>query len=97
MICRSVKTNPDDLKNSVKISIPRYVLCGQGKDEHYEYEIKVSCMWSLFYEILSFSFACLLIFTFMLSCMLCVFSWERYAVFKKKKFAFLQYTPCTSM
>lgn len=41
MICHSVKTNPDALKNPVKICIPRYVLCGQGKDEHYEYEIKV--------------------------------------------------------
>lgn len=41
MFCRPVKTNPDDVKNPVKISIPRYVLCGQGKDEHYEYEIKV--------------------------------------------------------
>ncbi|KAJ7341617.1 hypothetical protein JRQ81_005937 [Phrynocephalus forsythii] len=51
MICRSVKTNPDDLKNPVKISIPRYVLCGQGKDEHYEYEIKITVLnetWTVF-------------------------------------------------
>ncbi|XP_062814447.1 kinesin-like protein KIF16B isoform X9 [Anolis carolinensis] len=51
MICRSGKTNPDDLKNPVKISIPRYVLCGQGKDEHYEYEIKISVLgetWTVF-------------------------------------------------
>ncbi|KAH0621857.1 hypothetical protein JD844_023533 [Phrynosoma platyrhinos] len=51
MIYRSVKTNPDDLKNPVKISIPRYVLCGQGKDEHYEYEIKISVLgetWAVF-------------------------------------------------
>lgn len=51
MICRSVKTNPDDLKNSVKITIPRYVLCGQGKDEHYEYEIKITVLdetWTVF-------------------------------------------------
>ncbi|KAF7249333.1 Kinesin-like protein KIF16B [Varanus komodoensis] len=51
MICRSGKANPDDLKNPVKISIPRYVLCGQGKDEHYEYEIKISVLdetWTVF-------------------------------------------------
>nr|XP_028578107.1 kinesin-like protein KIF16B isoform X5 [Podarcis muralis] len=51
MICRSVKTNPDDLKNPVKISIPRYVLCGQGMDEHCEYEIKISVLdetWTVF-------------------------------------------------
>lgn len=42
MVCRSLGANPDDLKDPVKISIPRYVLCGQGKDEHYEFEIKVS-------------------------------------------------------
>ncbi|XP_015275304.1 PREDICTED: kinesin-like protein KIF16B, partial [Gekko japonicus] len=51
MICRSVKTNPDDLKNPIKISIPRYVLCGQGKDEHYEYEIKITVLdetWTVF-------------------------------------------------
>ncbi|XP_042317739.1 kinesin-like protein KIF16B isoform X4 [Sceloporus undulatus] len=51
MIYRSVKTSPDDLKNPVKISIPRYVLCGQGKDEHYEYEIKISVLgetWAVF-------------------------------------------------
>lgn len=29
------------LKDPVKISIPRYVLCGQGKDEHFEFEVKV--------------------------------------------------------
>ncbi|XP_054826372.1 kinesin-like protein KIF16B isoform X2 [Eublepharis macularius] len=51
MICRSVRTNPDDLKNPVKISIPRYVLCGQGKNEHYEYEIKITVLdetWTVF-------------------------------------------------
>lgn len=42
MVCRSLGANPDDLKDPIKISIPRYVLCGQGKDEHYEFEIKVS-------------------------------------------------------
>ncbi|XP_053140513.1 kinesin-like protein KIF16B isoform X5 [Hemicordylus capensis] len=51
MICRSVKAKPDDLKNPIKISIPRYVLCGQGKDEHYEYEIKITVLdetWTVF-------------------------------------------------
>uniref|UniRef100_A0A2D4FHZ5 Kinesin motor domain-containing protein n=2 Tax=Micrurus corallinus TaxID=54390 RepID=A0A2D4FHZ5_MICCO len=51
MFCRPAKTNPDDVKNPVKISIPRYVLCGQGKDEHYEYEIKISVLdetWAIF-------------------------------------------------
>nr|XP_056712628.1 kinesin-like protein KIF16B isoform X2 [Euleptes europaea] len=51
MIYRSVNTNPDDLKNPIKISIPRYVLCGQGKDEHYEYEIKITVLdetWTVF-------------------------------------------------
>uniref|UniRef100_A0A674DZB7 Kinesin-like protein KIF16B n=1 Tax=Salmo trutta TaxID=8032 RepID=A0A674DZB7_SALTR len=32
--------NSDCLKDPVKISIPRYVLRGQGKDEHFEFEIK---------------------------------------------------------
>ncbi|XP_075605849.1 kinesin-like protein KIF16B isoform X7 [Balearica regulorum gibbericeps] len=42
MVCRSLGANPDNLKDPIKISIPRYVLCGQGKDEHYEFEIKPS-------------------------------------------------------
>uniref|UniRef100_A0A2K6SL37 Kinesin-like protein KIF16B n=1 Tax=Saimiri boliviensis boliviensis TaxID=39432 RepID=A0A2K6SL37_SAIBB len=42
MISRSLGANPDDLKDPIKISIPRYVLCGQGKDAHFEFEVKVS-------------------------------------------------------
>lgn len=42
MYSRSLGANPDDLKDPIKISIPRYVLCGQGKDEHFEFEVKVS-------------------------------------------------------
>lgn len=42
MVSRSLGANPDDLKDPIKISIPRYVLCGQGKDEHFEFEVKVS-------------------------------------------------------
>ncbi|XP_074174395.1 kinesin-like protein KIF16B isoform X7 [Rhinolophus sinicus] len=41
MVSRSLGANPDDLKDPIKISIPRYVLCGQGKDEHFEFEVKV--------------------------------------------------------
>ncbi|XP_030052209.1 LOW QUALITY PROTEIN: kinesin-like protein KIF16B [Microcaecilia unicolor] len=51
MISRSLVANPDDFKDPVKISIPRYVLCGQGKDEHYEFEIKITVLeetWTVF-------------------------------------------------
>ncbi|NWU89293.1 KI16B protein, partial [Upupa epops] len=51
MVCRSLGANPDDLKDPIKISIPRYVLCGQGKDEHYEFEIKMTVLdetWTVF-------------------------------------------------
>uniref|UniRef100_A0A7N4V3L4 Kinesin family member 16B n=1 Tax=Sarcophilus harrisii TaxID=9305 RepID=A0A7N4V3L4_SARHA len=44
MVSRSLGANPDDLKDPIKISIPRYVLCGQGKDEHYEFEIKLAIL-----------------------------------------------------
>ncbi|XP_009327002.1 PREDICTED: kinesin-like protein KIF16B isoform X1 [Pygoscelis adeliae] len=51
MVCRSLGANPDDLKDPIKISIPRYVLCGQGKDAHYEFEIKITVLdetWTVF-------------------------------------------------
>ncbi|NWX18580.1 KI16B protein, partial [Aegotheles bennettii] len=51
MVCRSLGANPGDLKDPIKISIPRYVLCGQGKDEHYEFEIKITVLdetWTVF-------------------------------------------------
>ncbi|XP_071755983.1 kinesin-like protein KIF16B isoform X2 [Centroberyx gerrardi] len=41
----------DCLKDPVKISIPRYVLRGQGKDEHFEFEVKITVMdetWTVF-------------------------------------------------
>uniref|UniRef100_A0A3P8ZWM6 Kinesin-like protein KIF16B n=1 Tax=Esox lucius TaxID=8010 RepID=A0A3P8ZWM6_ESOLU len=44
-------TNSDCLKDPVKISIPRYVLRGQGKDEHFEFEVKITVMdetWTVF-------------------------------------------------
>ncbi|XP_066243201.1 kinesin-like protein KIF16B isoform X3 [Saccopteryx leptura] len=51
MVSRSLGANPDDLKDPIKISIPRYVLCGQGKDEHFEFEVKISVLdetWTVF-------------------------------------------------
>ncbi|XP_013986767.2 kinesin-like protein KIF16B isoform X17 [Salmo salar] len=44
-------TNSGCLKDPVRISIPRYVLRGQGKDEHFEFEIKITVMdetWTVF-------------------------------------------------
>lgn len=49
MVSRSLGANPDNLKDPIKISIPRYVLCGQGKDEHFEFEVKVSVPSLLFW------------------------------------------------
>uniref|UniRef100_A0A8C1GRI2 Kinesin family member 16Ba n=1 Tax=Cyprinus carpio TaxID=7962 RepID=A0A8C1GRI2_CYPCA len=45
------KLIPESLKDPVKISIPRYVLCGQGKDEHFEFEVKITVLdetWTVF-------------------------------------------------
>lgn len=39
--------SPESLKDPVKICIPRYVLCGQGKDEHFEFEVKVCLCFTL--------------------------------------------------
>ncbi|XP_067900407.1 kinesin-like protein KIF16B isoform X3 [Heterodontus francisci] len=41
LFSRVLETDPDNLKDPIKISIPRFVLRGQGKDEHYEYEVKI--------------------------------------------------------
>ncbi|XP_066516930.1 kinesin-like protein KIF16B isoform X4 [Hoplias malabaricus] len=41
----------ESLKDPVRISIPRYVLRGQGKDEHYEFEVKITVLdetWTVF-------------------------------------------------
>lgn len=99
MICRSVKINPDDLKNPVKISIPRYVLCGQGKDEHYEYEIKVSCTGSLYYEsVLYHLHVRLFIFTFQLHVIYLLL--RKTCLFYKTKNTWLSYLltfTCTSL
>ncbi|XP_005996925.1 kinesin-like protein KIF16B isoform X2 [Latimeria chalumnae] len=51
LVSRSLGANPEDLKDPIKISIPRYVLRGQGKDEHYEFEVKVTVLdetWTVF-------------------------------------------------
>ncbi|XP_036748016.2 kinesin-like protein KIF16B isoform X2 [Manis pentadactyla] len=51
MFSRSLGANPDDLKDPIKISIPRYILCGQGKDEHFEFEVKITVLdetWTIF-------------------------------------------------
>ncbi|XP_032103924.1 kinesin-like protein KIF16B isoform X8 [Sapajus apella] len=51
MVSRSLGANPEDLKDPIKISIPRYVLCGQGKDAHFEFEVKITVLdetWTVF-------------------------------------------------
>ncbi|XP_007944578.2 kinesin-like protein KIF16B [Orycteropus afer afer] len=51
MVSRSLGANSYDLKDPIKISIPRYVLCGQGKDEHFEFEVKITVLdetWTVF-------------------------------------------------
>uniref|UniRef100_A0A8C4EWP6 Kinesin-like protein KIF16B n=1 Tax=Dicentrarchus labrax TaxID=13489 RepID=A0A8C4EWP6_DICLA len=49
--CFSCFSRADGLQEPVKISIPRYVLRGQGKDEHFEFEVKITVMdemWTVF-------------------------------------------------
>lgn len=44
-------TSCGGVQEPVKISIPRYVLRGQGKDEHFEFEVKITVMdemWTVF-------------------------------------------------
>ncbi|XP_070711857.1 kinesin-like protein KIF16B [Pempheris klunzingeri] len=51
LISRPLATSADGLQEPVKISIPRYVLRGQGKDEHFEFEVKIAVMdemWTVF-------------------------------------------------
>ncbi|KAM7008767.1 kinesin-like protein KIF16B isoform 2-T2 [Tautogolabrus adspersus] len=51
LVSRPLGTSPDGLQEPVRISIPRYVLRGQGKDEHFEFEVKISVMddmWTVF-------------------------------------------------
>ncbi|XP_068506858.1 kinesin-like protein KIF16B isoform X1 [Syngnathus scovelli] len=49
--CGSGNAEPPPLKGSVRVNIPRYVLRGQGKDEHFEFEVKMSVKdetWTVF-------------------------------------------------
>uniref|UniRef100_A0A1A8GZG7 Kinesin family member 16Ba n=1 Tax=Nothobranchius korthausae TaxID=1143690 RepID=A0A1A8GZG7_9TELE len=51
LVFRPAGSSYDGVQESVKISIPRYVLRGQGKDEHFEFEVKISVadeMWTVF-------------------------------------------------
>ncbi|XP_041789230.1 kinesin-like protein KIF16B isoform X2 [Chelmon rostratus] len=51
LVCRPLGMSSDGLQEPVKISIPRYVLRGQGKDEHFEFEVKITVMddvWTVF-------------------------------------------------
>ncbi|CAJ1052893.1 kinesin-like protein KIF16B isoform X7 [Xyrichtys novacula] len=51
LVSRPPGTSADSLQEPVKISIPRYVLRGQGKDEHFEFEVKITVndeMWTVF-------------------------------------------------
>ncbi|XP_026215063.1 kinesin-like protein KIF16B isoform X3 [Anabas testudineus] len=48
---RPLGTSSDGLQEPVKVTIPRYVLRGQGKDEHFEFEVKMTVRdetWSVF-------------------------------------------------
>uniref|UniRef100_A0A3P9NAX3 Kinesin-like protein KIF16B n=1 Tax=Poecilia reticulata TaxID=8081 RepID=A0A3P9NAX3_POERE len=51
LMSRPAGTRCAAAKEPVRVSIPRYVLRGQGKDEHFEFEVKVSVMddsWTVF-------------------------------------------------
>ncbi|XP_032882178.1 kinesin-like protein KIF16B isoform X2 [Amblyraja radiata] len=51
LFSRSLEIGPNNLKDPIKISISRYVLRGQGKDEHYEFEVKITILdetWTVF-------------------------------------------------
>ncbi|KAG7217920.1 hypothetical protein INR49_010296 [Caranx melampygus] len=44
LVSRPLGTSADGLQEPVRISIPRYVLRGQGKDEHFEFEVKLAAL-----------------------------------------------------
>uniref|UniRef100_A0A1A7XYF4 Kinesin family member 16Ba n=1 Tax=Iconisemion striatum TaxID=60296 RepID=A0A1A7XYF4_9TELE len=51
LVSRPSGSSYDGVQEPVKISIPRYVLRGQGKDEHFEFEVKISVVdetWTVF-------------------------------------------------
>ncbi|XP_061079150.1 kinesin-like protein KIF16B [Conger conger] len=48
---RPLAPGPDGTRDLVRVGIPRYVLRGQGKDEHYEFEVKITVSdetWTVF-------------------------------------------------
>ncbi|KAJ8285057.1 hypothetical protein COCON_G00039070 [Conger conger] len=48
---RPLAPGPDGTRDPVRVGIPRYVLRGQGKDEHYEFEVKITVSdetWTVF-------------------------------------------------
>uniref|UniRef100_A0A3P8UNA0 PX domain-containing protein n=1 Tax=Cynoglossus semilaevis TaxID=244447 RepID=A0A3P8UNA0_CYNSE len=51
LLSRPLVSSGAALQEPVRVTIPRYVLRGQGKDEHFEYEVKISVMdetWTVF-------------------------------------------------
>ncbi|CAL8270864.1 unnamed protein product [Gadus morhua 'NCC'] len=44
-------SGPPAQQGPLQVNVPRYLLRGQGKDEHYEYEVKISVgdeTWTVF-------------------------------------------------
>uniref|UniRef100_A0A665T6Y4 Kinesin-like protein KIF16B n=1 Tax=Echeneis naucrates TaxID=173247 RepID=A0A665T6Y4_ECHNA len=51
LVSRTFGMSAGGTQEPVRVSIPRYVLRGQGKDEHFEFEVKISVMeetWTVF-------------------------------------------------
>uniref|UniRef100_A0A672Z8H4 Kinesin family member 16Ba n=1 Tax=Sphaeramia orbicularis TaxID=375764 RepID=A0A672Z8H4_9TELE len=51
LVSRPLVSSSTGVQDPVKVSIPRYVLRGQGKDEHFEFEVKITVMdesWTVF-------------------------------------------------
>ncbi|XP_037545537.1 kinesin-like protein KIF16B [Nematolebias whitei] len=51
LVSRPIGSSHSSAQEPVKVSVPRYVLRGQGKDEHFEFEVKVTVMdetWTVF-------------------------------------------------
>ncbi|KAM6940418.1 kinesin-like protein KIF16B [Xenentodon cancila] len=51
LVSRPAATSCGGVLEPVKVSVPRYVLRGQGKDEHFEFEVKITVMeetWTVF-------------------------------------------------
>ena len=41
-VAPAAPSGPPDQQGPLQVNVPRYLLRGQGKDEHFEYEVKVS-------------------------------------------------------